>query len=468
MGFRVRVPHTLTLLSGMIVAALIATWLIPQGSFDMESVTTSGGSELEVVVPGTYETVADREILTPWDMFIAVPRAFADAQNIIFFVLMIGGVLSVVRATGTVDALIGRMLERFGDRPGALIFAVIFTFSLASGTIGTAGEYIPFVLILVALCRAMRLDAMIAVGMIIAGYGIGYGVAAFNPFTVLIAQEIAEVPTYSGWPLRIAILLPFVLIGVHHVWRYAKRVQADPSRSLVRDMNVPDQGEPPKDYPALRWQHTAILALFVATIAVVVWGIAVWHWYLYELGAAFLVFGVASAIIGRISTDETAERFINGAMELVPTALLIGFARCIALIMEDGQILHTIVHGLSMPLSHLWPQLSAVGMLLIQSVLNFFIPSGSGQAYVTMPLMAPVGDIVGVSRQVSVLAYQFGDGFANMIVPTNAVLMGILGMAGVSYDAWFRFCLPLFAKLVAAAAVVLIIAVTFGDLLPGF
>jgi len=464
MGFRLRVPHTLTLLSGMIVAALLLTWIIPQGSFDME-VTEAGQ---EVVVPGTFEIAAEREVLTPWDMFVAVPRAFAEAQDIIFFVLIIGGVLAVIRSTGTVDALIGRMLERFGDKPGSLIFVVIFVFALASGSVGTAGEYIPFVLILVALCRAMKMDAMTAVGIILCGYGIGYGVAAFNPFTVVIAQGIAEVPIYSGWELRLAILLPFVLIGVHHVWRYSRQVQADPQRSLVFGMSVPDQGEPPQEYPKLSRRHSLILAFFVATIGISVFGIANWGWYLYEMGAAFLVLGVASAIVGKLGTDEAAEKFIHGAMELITTALLVGFARCIALIMEDGQILHSIVHYLSMPLSHLWPQFSAVGMLVIQSILNLFVPSGSGQAFVTMPLMAPVGDIVGVSRQVAVLAYQFGDGFANMIVPTNAVLMGVLGMAGVSYGAWFKFVLPLFLKLVAAASIVLIVAVTLGSALPGF
>ncbi|MCP1727848.1 putative ion transporter superfamily protein YfcC [Natronospira proteinivora] len=468
MGFRLRVPHTLTLLSVMIFIALVLTWVVPQGNFERETRVTEEGQELEVVVPGTFELAAEREVLTPWDMFVAVPRAMAAAQDIIFFVLIIGGVLAVVRATGTVDALIGRMLERFGDKPGTLIFMVIFCFALASGSIGTAGEYIPFVLILVALCRAMRLDAMTAVAVTICGYGIGYGVAVFNPFTVVIAQSIAEVPIYSAAWFRAAILIPFVLIGVHHVYRYAMQVQADPNRSLVKGLEVPEQGEPPAEYPQLNLRHRLILLLFLATIGLTVWGIASQGWWLSEMGAAFLVFGVASAIVGRLGADDAAARFIQGAMELVTTALLVGFARCIALIMEDGQILDSIVHGLSQPLSHLWPQFSAVGMLIIQSILNLFIPSGSGQAFVTMPLMAPVGDLVGVSRQVAVLAYQFGDGFANMIVPTNAVLMGILGIAGVSYGAWFKFAFSLFLKLLAAAAVVLILAVTFGPVLPGF
>ncbi|ATC94446.1 YfcC family protein [Pseudoalteromonas tunicata] len=453
-----KVPHTLILLLAMMVTALIATWLVPQGFFD----TTLSESGRQMVVAGTYQTVSERQYLTPWDLLTAIPRAFAAAQDVIFFVLIVGGVLSIARATGTVDALIGRLLERHGSAPQRLIFMVVFCFALASSTIGTAGEYIPFVIILVALCKAMRLDAMTAVGMIVAGYGIGYGVSAFNPFTVLIAQQIAEVPVYSGIWLRLAIFVPFVLIGFHHVWRYAQNVANDPSRSMM--IGVPcilaDKAQP--DYPALNSRHKLILSSFILVLCIAVWGIATQGWYLYELGGVFIAWGALIAILGRLSADETAERFIEGVSDLVTTAILIGVARGIALILEDGQILHSLVHGMSLPLSYVSAEISAVGMLVIQTLLNTFIPSGSGQAYVTMPLMAPLGDLVGVPRQVAVLAYQFGDGFSNMIIPTNAVLMGILGMAGVPYGHWFRFCLPLLLKLMLASALVLVLAVMFG------
>ncbi len=458
MEVKMRMPHTLALLFFLMVAALVATWIVPQGQFATE--LTDAGRE--VVVPGTFEVAEERELLSPLELFTAVPRAFAAAQDIIFFLFIIGGVLAIIRATGAIDALLGRLLERFSQQPGALIFAVIFVFAAASSAMGASAEYIPFVLILVALCRAMRLDAMTAVGMIVAGYGIGYGAAAFNQYTIVVAQGIAEIPTYSGWPVRLALLVPFGLIGVHHVWSYAERVRADPSRSLVHDIEIPGASDPPKDYPAMTLGHVAVLVGFIVALGIAVWGIATRGWYLNELGAAFLILGLVAAAIGRIGPSVTAKKFVQGAMELTETALLVGIARGIALVMEDGQILHTIVHGLSVPLSAVGPELAAVGMLGLQTVLNLFVPSGSGQAFVTMPLMAPLGDIVGVSRQVSVLAYQFGDGFANMIIPTNAVLMGILGMAGIPYDRWFRYCLPLVLKLLAAAAVVMVAAVVLG------
>ena len=454
-GFKV--PHTLILLLSMMLVAYIATWLVPQGFFD--TVTLENGRQ--AVVAGTY-SLSDTQIrLTPMDFLVAIPRALAAAQDVIFFVFIVGGVLAIARATGTIDALIGSLLDKFGHKPYLLIFMVIFTFAMASGAIGTAGEYIPFVLILVGLCKAMKLDAMTAVGMVVTGYGIGYGVSAFSPFTVMVAQRVADVPLYSGIELRLAIFLPFVLIGFHHVWKYAQMVQADPNASYVKGIPCPLGDNDQQEYPALNIRHKLILFGLVATICVAVWGISTKGWYLYELGAVFICWGILTAIVGQLDADTAANKFIEGVQDLATTAILIGVARGIALIMEDGQILHTLVHGMSQPLSYLGAELAAVGMFIMQTFLNLFIPSGSGQAYVTMPLMAPVGDIIGVNRQIAVLAYQFGDGFSNMIIPTNAVLMGIIGMAGVPYHAWFRFCFPLILKLMAAASVVLVLAVVF-------
>ncbi|MBU1619360.1 MAG: TIGR00366 family protein [Gammaproteobacteria bacterium] len=454
----IKVPHTLTLLFGMMVLAMIATWIVPQGFFETQTLANGRAA----VVPGTFALVEERHYLSPWQLLTAIPRAFASAQDVIFFVLILGGVLAIARATGTVDALIGRLLRRYGERPQMLILMVVFCFALASSAIGTAGEYIPFVLILVALCKAMRLDAMTAVGMTVAGYGIGYGVSAINPFTVVIAQQIADLPVLSGMALRLAIFLPFVLIGFHHVWSYAKKVLADPSQSMVAGLPCPLGDKATPGYPELNWRHRLILLSFVSTIGVVAYGIRAHGWYLYELSACFIAWGVFTTVIGRLSADTAAQKFIEGAMELTTTAMLIGVARGISLVMEDGQILHTLVHSLSLPLSYVGAEIAVVGMLLIQTFLNFFIPSGSGQAYVTMPLMVPLSDLLEIPRQVAVLAYQFGDGFSNMIIPTNAVLMGIIGIAGVPYGHWFRFCWPLMVKLLIASSVVLIAAVWLG------
>jgi uncharacterized ion transporter superfamily protein YfcC len=453
---RFRVPHTLVLLFAIMVLAWASTWVLPQGRF--QTVEDDKGHAL--VVPGTYAHVDERVQLSPLALFTVVPRALAAAQDIIFFVLIVGGAIAVLRATGMIDAMLGAILRRIGHSPGLLIGIGMAVFAAGSGAIGVAEEYIPFAAMLIALCLAMRMDAITAMGIMVGGYGIGYGVAALNPFTVQVAQGVAGLAPTSGIGFRLALFLPFVAIGVHHVYRYAMRVAADPSQSLM--VGIAPVHLPPTEYPPLDGRRLAVFLMVVAVLVLMVWGIIARGWYLVELGALFLGLAVFAGLVGRLGADGTAKRFGEGAAELATTALLIGFARSIALLLEDGQVLHTIVNGLAGPLQMVGAHAAAVGMLLIQTVLNFFIPSGSGQAFVTMPIMAPLGDLVGVSRQTSVLAYQFGDGLSNMIVPTNIVLMSILGIAGIPYDRWLRFIWPLLLKLLAAAAVTMVIAVTIG------
>jgi uncharacterized ion transporter superfamily protein YfcC len=452
----IRVPHTLVLLFAIMIVALIGTWLMPQGAF--ETVPNEQGRML--VVPGTYTPVAERVMLPPWALFTAVPRAMADAQAIIFFLLIVGGAIAVLRATGMIDASLGVVLRRIGHSPVLLITLGVTVFAIGSSLLGASTEYVPFAAVLVALCLAMRMDAMTAIGIMIVGYGIGYGVAVMNPYTVIVAQDIAGVPTGSGMWYRLLLFVPFVAIGVHHVWSYARRVQHDPAASLMS--GVPGVTPPPADYPALSGRHMAVLGLTGIALAAMVYGIQVHRWYLIELGAIWLALALAAGLISGLGLDETARRFAAGASELATVALLVGFARSIGLLLESGQVLHTIVHGLSIPLQQVPPALSAVGMLVMQTLINFFIPSGSGQAFATMPIMAPLGDVVGVTRQVSVLAFQFGDGFSNMILPTNIILMAIIGVAGIPYDRWVRFVAPLLVKLLVAGAIALVIAVLIG------
>jgi len=441
----------------MMVAALVMTWFLPSGEFQTE-VNEAGR---EVVIPGTYSTVEEKPVLTPWSLFTVVPRALADAQGIIFFVLIIGGALAVIRSTGAIDAMLDGLIRRFGRLPWLLILGGMLAFGIASATLGMAEEYIPFAAILIALCVSMRMDTMTAIGIMVVGYGIGYGVALLNPFTLLVAQEVAGLQPGSGIGYRLLLWVPFFAVGFHHVWRYAQMVKSDPGKSLVAD--VPSAQPPAPAGPTdLTPRRALVLAATLTALAGLVVGIAVFDWYLVELGAVFLLLAIVTGVIARMALDDIAETFIRGAAELAGTAVLIGFARSIALILEDGLILHTIVNGLAAPLGELPAALSAVGMLGIQSLLNLFIPSGSGQAFVTMPLMAPIGDLVGVSRQVAVLAFQFGDGFMNMIVPTNPVLMSIIGLAGIPYDRWFRFVFPLILKLLALGSAALIIAVLIG------
>lgn len=453
-----RVPHTLVLLSSMILLAWVLTYVLQPGSF--ERVTNEVGREQ--VVPGSYAPIddADAGSVSLWEVFKSVPHGFEAAAEIIFFVFIIGGMFGVFRATGAADATIGALLETFGHAPLLLIAGGMALFAAGSASIGMAEEYLPFVPMLVALCVALGYDTVTAVGVLCVGYGVGYGAALINPFTVFIAQEVADVPQGSGLTFRFILLVILLAVGVHHVWRYAKRVKDDPETSLVAD--VPLVHPVAAEYPAFNRRHGLVLFTILAALAVLIIGLKMWEWYLIEMGGLFLALTILLAIFGGIGPDRTAKEFCEGAAELTTTALLIGFARTIEVVLNEGRVIDTIIWATAQPLQKLGPHLAAVGMFLVQSVINFFIPSGSGQAYVTMPLMAPLADLVGVTRQISVLAYQFGDGFTNILVPTNAVLVGILAMAGIPYDRWFRFVMPFMIKMWILGSIALVIAVSIG------
>jgi uncharacterized ion transporter superfamily protein YfcC len=457
MSRRIRVPHTLVLLFAMIVAAVLVTWALPAGSF--ERVENEHGRMQ--VVPGSYTVTPAVEPASPLAVFTAVPRGMAAAAEIIFFIFIIGGTFAVLRGTGAIDAMLGAALRRLGHRPLLLVLGGLVVFVAGSSTIGMAEEYLPFVPVLVALALALRYDALVGVAIVSIGMSIGYGVATINPFTVLIAQDVAGLQPASGMWYRLVLTAVFLPIGAHHIWRYANRVRADPARSVVADV-APPPLEKPVEPPAFTTTHKLLLAATAAALALLVWGLTTQGWYLVEMSALFLALGVAIAAIGRMAPDSAATHFGAGAAELTMTALLVGFARAIQVVLDDGGVIDTIVHGLAVPLETLGPAAAAVGMMLVQSLTNLFIPSGSGQAYVTMPIMAPLADVVGVTRQVAVLAFQFGDGFTNIIVPTNPVIIGILAVAGVPYERWLRFIMPFMLKVWLAGALALVVAVWIG------
>lgn len=450
------IPHTLVLLVVMIVAAQVLTYVLPKGSFTRVE-NASGRAQ---VVPGSYALTPDVPPLPPLTTLTAIPDGLSAAQEIIFFVLIVGGAFAVLRATGAVDALIGMLLARFSGRPFWLVAGSVTVFTLGSSTIGMGEEYVPFVPMLVALALALGFDALVGVGMICVGYGIGFGVAATNPFTVLVAQDVAGITPASGMGYRLLLTAVFLPIGIHHLWRYAQRTAADPASSFVAGIAPPETAA--SAVTTLTGRHRLSLAILAATLVLMVVGLTRWHWYLVEMSALFLGLTIVLSAVARITPDTTARTFCEGAAELSTTALLIGFARTIQVVLDRGGVIDTIVYGLSLPLERLGAGPAAVGMLAFQTLTNLFVPSGSGQAYVTMPLMAPLADLVGVSRQVAVLAFQFGDGFSNILVPTNAILIGMLAIARVPYDRWLRFVLPLLVKIWITGAAALIVAVWLG------
>ena len=446
-----RLPDSIVLVCLLIVLAQAASYVIPAGEFERDG---------RQVVAGTYRAV-EADPLPPLAFLTAIPAGLAAAQEIIFFVFLVGGVIRVVRATGAIDAVIGWAIARLGARPAWLIGGMAALFALGSSTVGMAEEYMPFVPLLVTMCLALGLDAVVAVGIIYVGAGVGYACAALNPFTVLIAQDIAGLELASGQLVRWALLPVCLGVGVQHLLRYAARVRRDPGRSLVADVDYAGGFERPAD-TRFTARRAAVVAILVGGIGLFVYGVAARGWYLVELSAVFLGIGLLAAFVGRLGANGAARAFLDGAAEMTATALLIGFARTIEVVLSDARVIDTIIQALAAPLAALPAHAAAVGMLAAQTVCNLFIPSGSGQAYVTMPIMAPLADLTGVTRQTAVLAYQFGDGFTNMLVPTNALLMGMLALGRVPYQRWVAFVVPLLVKLYLVAALALVAAVQLG------
>ncbi|MEM7081558.1 MAG: YfcC family protein [Pseudomonadota bacterium] len=452
----------LLLIFSIIVVAQLLTYVVPQGAYDREPYADNPSRQM--VVDGSYASVAEagEVTLAPWYFLLAIPKGLAAAQEIIFLIFLVGGVIAVLRETGAIDAALHTAVAKLGRSPWVLIAGCLIMFSLGAYTIGMGEEYVPLIPILVSMSLAMRMDAVVAMGMVWVPYGIGWACAGTNPFGVLIAQNIAGVPITSGWEFRLFMMAAFLLVAFHHLYRYAMRVRENPAASYVSHIDYSDGFEAPDDI-RLTGRRVAVLLAFLTTVIVFVAGVALNGWYIGELNAIFLGLGIVAAIISRMSPSHASRTFIRGASEMTTAALIIGFARTIEVVLVDGQIIDTVVHSISAVFENTSSDVAAVGMLAVQTICNIFIPSGSGQAFVTMPIMSPLATLTDVSQQVAVLAYQFGDGFTNMIVPTSALVMGTLALGRIPYGAWVRFCFPLLIKLFTLAIVFLLIANRFGD-----
>jgi uncharacterized ion transporter superfamily protein YfcC len=454
-----RIPNAYVLIFGLLVVAAALTWIIPPGQFER---TVQHGRT--VVVPGSYQPVLPDQPLPAgnevrpepqgvFDVLRAPLQGFVQAAEIIVFILVVGGAFKILEATGAVRAGIGRVIVAFRGREILLIPVVMVLFSLAGAVFGMSEETIPFVMLFVPLALALGYDSITGTAMPFVAAGAGFAGAFINPFTLGIAQGIAELPPVSGIGYRIAVWSVTTGVAVAWVMRYAARVRRDPTRSPTYAQDrARREAEGLGEQAAQAWHsldermtgtHRVVLAVFVAALVLLVVGVLRWGWYIEEIGALFLGFGVVAAIVARLSGNDTVEAFLKGAAELVGAALVVGLARGILVVAQNGGIIDPTLHFLSSGIGALPPVVGAQVMFLSQTLLNFFVPSGSGQAALSMPLMAPLADLVGITRQTAVLAYQFGDGFSNLIIPTSGVLLGVLGAARISWITWARWMLPL-------------------------
>lgn len=462
-------PSAYTILFALIVIIAALTWVIPAGEYDRVASEALGK---DVPVAGTY-ALTDASPQGFFDVILAPIAGFydpgsytANAIDVALFVLMIGGFIGVVTATGAIDAGIKRAMMRLKGREKWMIPIMMGLFALGGTTEGMAEETLAFYIILTPVMIAAGYDALTAVAIILLGAGVGVLGSTVNAFSTVIASDAAGVPFTDGMLLRLAILALTFTATVAYVMRYAAQVKADPSRSLVFDRKAENEAHfcSTTDAAAeFTGQNKIVLVLSGVTFAVMIWGVSLGGWWMAEMSGLFLFAGIAIGLIGRLGEKGLVDAFVGGARDLLGVALIIGLARGIVVIMDAGHMTDTILHWAEGTVAGLSNVVFINVMYWIEVVLAFFVPSTSGLAVLSMPILAPVGDFAGVERSLIVTAFQSATGVVNLVTPTSAVVMGGLAIAHVPYERWLRFVWPVLLGL----TVIIMAALSLGVLLGG-
>jgi uncharacterized ion transporter superfamily protein YfcC len=451
-------PTAFTILFGLIVVVAALTWIIPAGQYDRAMNETLGR---EAPVPGTYHQVEPNPqglvavLMAPIAGLYDPDSGMANAVDVAVFVLVIGGFLAVVTRTGAIDAGIGWLLTALRGREIWMIPILMAAFAAGGTSYGMAEESLAFYAIVLPVFIRAGYDALTGVAVILLGAGIGTLGSTFNAFATVVASNAAGVPFTQGLALRVFILVACLAAGILYVMRYARRVKADPARSVVaaqREDNVQhflkgsDVGAPLPEFNRVR---EVILALFGLTFVLMLYGVIGRGWWMGQMSALFLGMAIVTFFVAkfdastRMDEHTFVDTFVSGARDLLGVALIIGVARGIVVVMDAGKITDTILHAREEALGGLAPVAFINRMLLNQTLLSFLVPSSSGLAVLSMPILAPLSDFAGVARSLVVTAYQSANGWVNLFNPTFAVVMGGLAIGRVAYDRWLRFVWPL-------------------------
>ena len=462
---RLAVPHPLVLLTACVILAAVGSHLLPAGEFERRDDEATGRS---VVVAGTYQEVEPSPVGL-FDAIVALPRGMADAAEVIFLVFLIGGAFTVVDETGALKRGVTSLIRSLKDRDLLVIPLVSLVFATGGVVENMQEEIIPLIPVILILTRRLGFTPMVAVAMSAGAAFVGSAFSPINPFQVAIAQQLAELPLWSGAGFRIVFLAIALAFWIGMTMRYAHRTRGprEDSDEAGREAGNagPAEGEGAGDQDrreGVRGADLGIFALVLATFGIVVVGMMLWHWGFNELSAAFFIMGVIVGLASGMKIGGTAEAYVRGFRSMAYAGLLIGFARAIYVVLQDGRIVDTIVHAMFTPLEGMPVLASSFGMVAAHTAIHVPVPSVSGQAVLTMPLLVPLSDLLGMSRQVTVLAYQYGAGLCELLTPTNGALMAILASAGVRYEDWIRHALPRYLALVALGLAAIAVAVWVG------
>ena len=466
-----KIPHTFTIVFGLIVLAAVLTWVVPAGEYTR---VVEGGRE--VVVNDSFHRV-DAAPQT-WQIFSALFNGFVDKADIIIFILMVGGAFWILNNSHAIDVGVMAFLRRVQRLSrykliaklgvnNIIITLVMLLFSLFGAIFGMSEETIAFVVVFIPLAIQMGYDSIVGVCMCYVAAHVGFAGAMLNPFTIGIAQGIVDLPLFSGLEYRFFCWVVLTIVGIAFVLWYAARVKANPERSPVHKLDdYWRERASSTEQSVLTVRHVLILILLLLTIVALVVGVLAWGWYIAEISALFLAMGILAGIIDRQSADDIAKLFLAGCKDILSAALVVGLASGIIFILRDGHIMDTLLYGLSRSLAQTGEVASLAVMYVFQTLLNIVMPSGSAKAALTMPIMTQFADLIGVSRQTTVLAFQFGDGFTNMLTPTSGVLIGVLGIARIPYGTWLKWAWRFILGLIVIGF--LLMLPTLWMSLPGF
>jgi uncharacterized ion transporter superfamily protein YfcC len=451
-------PHTLVIVAVLIVLVLVLSWLVPSGEFQRIEKLLPDGGRVKVPVDGTFHQLP-KTYLGLQTLFQAPIKGFLDGAGLICFLLIIGGSFGIFQETGAVEQGIKRLtvhVRRHALLEKLFIPVLMTVFSLAGAVFGMAEELIPLVVIFIALARALGYDSIVGIAIPFLGAAAGFACAFFNPFTVGVAQGIAGVPIYSGLAYRVAAWFIATGVVIAYVMVYAAKVKRNPALSPVRDLDLAREAAAPEAMGD-SWNRSHILALltFLAALILLVYGVLKYQWYLEAIAALFLGMGIVVGLIARLGPSDIAKHFIAGAKDMVGVVFIVACARALLVIANDARIMDTLLLYGSNAIRVLPRALTAQVMFLLQCVINFFIHSGTSQAALTMPVLAPLSDLVGITRQTCVYSFALSE-LINPILPTSAVTMGVLGAAKIPWERWARWFLPLMLILVVLAFLLLV------------
>ncbi|WP_125143856.1 YfcC family protein [Clostridium transplantifaecale] len=450
-----KMPHSFVIVFTIIVAAVLMTWIIPAGEY----LRVENAQGIKVIDPTQFQYLA-RSPVNPFLIPLYIVKAFMKRVDLILVILFSGGAFHMLTESGALQAVIAKVAKKFAHNLYIFIPILTLVFGLICTTQGV-NLFIAFAPVMVMMSLAMGMDSITGAAIILLGGAIGFSTGTLNPNTTIVAQKIAELPAYSGLGYRAVCFVVYYIVTNIYLIRYALKIRKDPTLSPMYDLdkeNDLNNGGDLDSFGTLSVRKVVIILSLVLSLGAIIYGSVKMGWDMPEMAAVFIALAIVVGVIAGFDSTTISKHFLEGCKKMLSAAIIIGLAQSISAIMTDGKIIDTVVHVLAGGLNSVPALLQAPAMLLANTGINVFLTSGSGQAAAVMPIMVPLSDLIGMTRQTAILAFNFGDGFCNYILPTSTALMGIIGASNIPYDRWMKFMWKMFLIWLAVGTVLLIIA----------